>query len=245
MLHRMHIGQDPHTELAGVVVAGLRRAAQSGRSFCIALPGGKTPEAFFKSLVREFREEPWTAAHFFFSDERAVGPEHPESNYRAAREHLLEPLAISAQRIHRIQGEAKNLDLEADRYAQLLREHVAVSAVGVPQFDMIILGLGTDGHIASLFPETKVLSESNRWVAPTLVGKLCAWRVTFTFPILNAALQLVVLATGEQKAQIVADVVANQSNSAVTGSYPACSLKPVNGVDWYLDTAAATRIIVT
>lgn len=245
MLHRTHIGQDPHTELAHVVVAGLREAAQLGRPFCIALPGGKTPETFFKSLARDFNEAPWEHAQFFFSDERAVGPDHPESNYRVAREHLLEPLAISAHRIHRIQGEAKNLDLEADRYANVLREHVAVNAADLPQFDMIILGLGTDGHIASLFPETKVLNETTRWVAPTLVAKLCAWRVTFTFPVLNAALHLAVLTTGEQKAQVVAEVVTNQANAPSTSPYPVRSLKPVNGIDWYLDTAAAAKIVIT
>lgn len=243
MLHRTHIGEDPYTELARVVVAGLRIAAQSDRPFCIALPGGKTPETFFKTLVRDFREAPWAVAQFFFSDERAVGPEHPESNYRAAHEHLLGPLAISPHRIHRIQGEAKNLDLEADRYAHLMRKHVTVNDAGIPQFDMMILGLGADGHIASLFPETKVLNETGRWVAPVLVAKLCAWRVTFTFPVLNAALQLAVLATGEQKAQIIAEVVANQTDSPPARSYPACLLKPVNGVDWYLDSAAAARIV--
>lgn len=247
MRHRTHIGKNSEAvnqELALFLMEGLHEAARSSRRYCVALPGGKTPESFFKLLVQEFRQAPWSNVHFFFGDERTVAPNHHDSNFRVAREHLFQPLNIPNSQLHHIHGDATNLDQEADRYAEDLSRWLPLNDRGIPRFDLIILGMGPDGHIASLFPDSKALDETTRWVIPTLVTKLCAWRITLSFPVLNAAARLALLVTGENKSNVVGEVLRTGFAPATT-QYPVQRLQPTTGIDWFLDPAAAAEVLPT
>lgn len=245
MIHRTHIG--PNAEavnhaLALFLMEGLTAATQQARQYCVALPGGKTPESFFRLLVRKFQHAPWKNVHFFFGDERAVGPEHLDSNFRVANEHLFQPLNLPNSQLHRVHGEAKNLELEAQRYAEDIKRTLPLNESGIPQFDLIILGMGPDGHIASLFPDSKSLDETARWVIPTLVTTLCSWRITLSFPILNAAAHMALLVMGENKSNVVGEVLGVEGIPA-RPNYPVQRLQPAAGIDWFLDHAAAAKVV--
>lgn len=247
MRHRTHIGKNSkavNKELALFLMEGLNEAARSSRRYCVALPGGKTPESFFQLLTQDFSQAPWSNVHFFFGDERAVALDHHESNFRVARDHLFQPLNIHDSQLHRLHGDAKNLDQEADRYAEELGRLLPLNNMGIPRFDLIILGMGPDGHVASLFPDAKALEETTRWVIPTLVTNLCAWRITLSFPVLNAAARLALLVTGENKSNVVGEVMRSGYAPEIT-KYPVQRLKPTTGIDWFLDPAAAAEVMPT
>lgn len=244
MRHRTHIGKNTaavNNELALFLMEGLTEAARNSRRYCIALPGGKTPESFFQLLGREFRQAPWSNVHFFFGDERTVAPDHLDSNFRVARENLFQPLNIDDSQLHRVHGEATNLDQEAGRYAEEIGRLLPLNEIGIPCFDLIILGMGPDGHIASLFPDSKALDETARWVIPTLITKLCSWRITLSFPVLNAAARLALLVTGENKSSVVSEVLRAGFDPEIK-KYPIQRLQPPTGIDWFLDHPAAAAI---
>jgi 6-phosphogluconolactonase len=115
---------------------------------------------------------------------------------------------------------------------------------GIPRFDLIILGMGPDGHIASLFPDSKALDETTRWVIPTLVTKLCTWRITLSFPVLNAATRLALLVTGDNKSNVIVEILRAGYAPAIT-KYPVQRLQPTTGIDWFLDPAAAAEVMPT
>jgi len=180
------------------------RAVQKQDHFVVVLAGGSTPALLYRRLTEPpFRDKvPWARTYFVFGDERCVGPDHESSNYRMARETLLGPLEIPDHRVLRMKGEDKPVDA-ARRYEVRLGDLFLTRPK--PGFDLVLLGIGTDGHTASLFPGTAALDETERWVVANEVPQLGAWRLTLTFPALNSAGRVLFLATGEKKARIVAE----------------------------------------
>ena len=191
-------------------------------SFHVALSGGGTPKLMYSALKE--LDVPWEGVHVYFSDERSVGPESADSNYRAARLGLLDHVPIPPGQIHRIEGERDAHAAAAD-YAALLPA----------RFDVVLLGMGDDGHTASLFPDTEGLHASGRVVA-NWVPKLDSWRISFTFGEINAARERWLLVTGASKAEVLREV--QNGMGGVEGH-------PVEGVQnalWYMDTAAAGQL---
>jgi 6-phosphogluconolactonase len=198
--------------------------ASRGR-FLVALSGGSTPRATHAEIVRRGGELDWTAVHFFWGDERCVPPDDPANNYRMARETLLAPLAIPDSRAHRWQSE-----LEPDRAAALYEAELAREAGSPPLLDLVFLGLGDDGHTASLFPGSAALGVQDHACVPNFAPALGAWRLTMTLPALNAAREVLFLVEGEGKREIVRKIEAG-------GDYPAARVRAVKTL-WYLDRAA-------
>ncbi len=202
--------------------------AQKG-SFTVALSGGSTPKALYELLADQFRDQiPWPNIHFYWSDERHVPPDHPESNYRIANEAMLSRVPVSPANVHRILSENPAADAARD-YEDTIKE------IGEdPRIDLIFLGLGTDGHTASIFPGSEVLDETERLVAAPWVEKLNTFRITMTLPLLNNGASVVFLVSGAEKAQIVKEVLEGPEK------YPAQAVKPHNGeLIWMLDQDAA------
>ncbi len=179
-------------------------------AFNVALAGGNTPRELYRLLAtQEFRTQvDWGKVQLFWGDERCVPPDHPESNYGMARRELLVRIAIPPGNIHRMEAEHKNLGRAAQEYEKALRKHLALNAHGFPRFHLILLGLGQDGHVASLFPGSSGLRETLRWVSTPEVPQLKTRRMTLTLPVLNAARQVLFLAVGEDKAEPLRAVIA-------------------------------------
>ena len=201
----------------------------------VALSGGTTPKLMFQILAEQFRDQvEWSRMHFFWSDERHVPPDHPESNYRMANEALLTHLPVSADNVHRIRGENPNA---ADAAAEYEKTIIAVTKQPLPRLDLIFLGLGTDGHTASIFPGSEVLHETERLVAAPYVEKFKSYRITMTLPLLNNAAAIVFLVSGAEKAEIVKAVLESENE------YPAQAVNPFQGeLIWMLDKDAASRL---
>jgi 6-phosphogluconolactonase len=238
---RLHIHADPAALARAVAVRGaeLARAAQAERGdFHVALAGGSTPQLLYRLLASEYREQiDWTRTHIYFGDERCVAPDHPDSNYGMAREALLRHVAIPPGQVHRIEAEDPDPHAAARRYSDLLHRLLPRPRPrGTGQFDLVLLGLGPDGHIASLFPDTAILDEHRAWVAAVHVDKLRAWRISLTFPAINAARHIALLVAGDNKASIIRDVIGKPGAAA---RYPAGLLRPAGELEWFLDHAAA------
>lgn len=219
-----------------------------GHVFHIALSGGSTPAALFDALVALEREGeragkpalPWHRVRFFWGDERCVSPYHADSNYRMTLEHLFEPLGIHEAQVYRIRGESDPQE-EADRYALLLQALLPLTD-GVPCFDLIVLGLGDDGHTASIFPGQNHLFDTSRLCAPVHHPVTGQARVTLCGRVINHARLVVFLVTGAAKASMVARV---QGQMVARGAdvLPAARVAPVSGrLYWLLDAAAATEL---
>jgi len=215
-----------------------REAAESRGRFSVALSGGSTPGALYRLLTEEpYRSQiPWEKVHLFWADERCVSPDDPGSNYRLAYEALIAHTPIPAENVHRVRGElapkaaARAYDRELRHFFCGLR----------PRFDLVLLGLGSDGHTASLFPTSEAPEETERLAVATtaLYGDRPAMRVTLTLPALNAGRQVLFLVSGLEKAEIVQAVLAD-----VEERLPARRIRPVAGhLAWLLDAAAASRV---
>jgi 6-phosphogluconolactonase len=208
--------------------------------FRIALSGGATPVRLFRTLAAPpFRNRPeWSRTQFFFVDERCVPPDHERSNYRLAKEHLFEPLRTPAEHVFRMRGEDEPAAAAA-AYEETLRRETEVAA-GIPRFDFALLGMGPDGHTASLFPGTRALEEKDRLVAANEVPQQREWRLTLTLPLLNAARWAVFVVTGADKSRVVATVAERKEGSR---DYPASLVRPPRGaLIWILDQAAAAEL---
>lgn len=204
--------------------------------FLLALSGGRTPSAMYDILASTPGAGELMAdrCEIFFSDERPVGPEDPDSNYRAARAHLFEPLNISERIIHRIHGEADDLDFEANRYASLIRTTAGVSNNQTPELDLTLLGMGPDGHAASLFPDYDFSNERDLVVVPFVRDKR-TYRVSFSLGLINASRAALFLVTGEEKAPAVKKALVE---SITVNSVPASRVQARRTV-WMLDREAA------
>src|SRR5581483_161092 len=165
---------------------GARALAERGR-YTVALSGGSTPRGLHHELVTNFADRlPWDKVFFFWGDERHVPPDFPESNFRMAKETLLSKLPVPATHIFRMPGEIPDATQAAGLYEQTLRDFFPSAAGEIPRLDFILLGMGGDGHTASLFPGTRALEEKQRWVGASWVEQHSTWRSTFTYPVLNS-----------------------------------------------------------
>jgi 6-phosphogluconolactonase len=221
-----------------VVLAKGMIAAQG--QFSIGLSGGSTPRPLFELLAtNEFASRlDWANIHVFWGDERAVPPDHADSNYRMTREALLDHVDLPETNIHRIRGEIDPVQAAAE-YEQVLRVFFD-QAAKLPRFDLLLLGMGSDGHTASLFPGTDALREKTRWVRANYVPKLDAWRITLTLPAINAAAQVWFLVAGQSKAETLQAVLHGPRQPQI---YPAQLVQPDEGeLAWLVDAAAASLL---
>jgi 6-phosphogluconolactonase len=177
--------------------------------FSVALAGGNTPRETYRLLAgSEFGEQvDWSKVQVFWSDERAVPPDHAESNYGMARRELLLHVPIPPANVHRMEANRPHLGRAAQDYEDVIRRHIPLNARGFPRFDLILLGMGADGHTASLFPGAHRINETSRWVSTPMVTKLKSRRMTLTLPVLNAAEYVLFLVCGPEKASILHEVL--------------------------------------
>lgn len=206
--------------------------------FHVALAGGSTPRALYELLAAPpYRDRlPWQQHRFFFGDERCVAADHADSNQRMARLALLNHVPVDATQIFAMGGDSIDLEAAASDYEARLRAMVPAVA-GLPRFDLVLLGMGDDGHTASLFPETTALQEQSRLVVPVYVKKFDSWRLTCTYPLLNNAARIVLLVTGAGKAEMVAQILEGDG-----GRYPVQAIRPAGELYWYLDREAASAL---
>lgn len=211
-------------------------------SFRVLLSGGSTPKRLFQLLAQQPVRDilPWSATHLFWGDERAVPPDHMDSNYRMTREALLECVSPPVGQIHRLEGERADLDSAAADYQRTVAESFGTTPDGPPPaFDLAFLGMGTDAHTASLFPGTKALAEKNRWFVANEVPQLNTRRLTATYPLLNAARAVIFLAAGPDKAEPLGRVLAPTGEIAKA---PSRGIVPAGSLTWVIDKAAAAGI---
>jgi 6-phosphogluconolactonase len=198
---------DDEAGLARLAAERVLGAAQREQgTFALALSGGSTPRRLYSLLASgEFAGRmPWMRTHIFFADERAVPPDHPDSNFGMADDLLLSRVPLPPDHVHRMEGEAEDLDAAARRYEAALSAICPPRAPGrTPVLGVVLLGIGDDGHTASLFPGTAALEEGNRWVAANYVPRLGVARLTLTRPVLTAAEHLLFVVSGEGKLPIV------------------------------------------
>ncbi len=223
---------------AQTFVRRARVAIETSGQFAVALSGGSTPKRLYRLLAgAPYRDEvPWESVHLFWGDERTVPPDHPDSNFGATQAALLSKLDIPARNIHRIEAELEDPEEAAARYTDELRRHFQLGEHDVPRLDLALLGMGADGHTASLFPRTTALEERRRLAVASWVEGLGTHRVTLTCPVFNNAACILFLVTGQEKAETLRDVL---EGSAGTPRYPAQLIRPANGeLLWYIDEAA-------
>jgi 6-phosphogluconolactonase len=223
-----------------VLHAASEAIALRGR-FTIALSGGSTPKNLYTLIAANASASlPWAQMFFFWGDERHVPPEDAESNYRMAEQTLLSKTPIPTANIFRVPTENPDASAAAEIYEQTLRNFFALSPGQVPRFDLILLGMGPDGHTASLFPETAALQERSRLVVANWVEKLKTNRITLTVPVLNAARRVAFLVSGTDKAAVLHEVL---EGNAPAEKYPAKLVRPTEGkLIWFLDRAAASQL---
>lgn len=210
-------------------------AIGAGGRFSVALSGGSTPKALYALLAQdEFSSRlDWPRIHLFWGDERCVAPQHADSNFRMVNEALLDKITIPAENIHRMAGEKKP-EVAAAEYENDLGTFF--KSTDLPRFDLILLGLGEDGHTASLFPGSAALHETQHWVSTVYAERLKAYRLTLTFPVINGAGQIMFLVSGASKRAIVKHLL---GASGEPDSLPAAQVFPKNGKLTWLITADA------
>jgi len=208
------------------------------RRLSVAFSGGNTPRQFFSVLGNDYGTNTlWKYVDFFWSDEKCVPPDDPESNYRSVREAFFDKADIEEKNIHRIYGENNPLE-EAERYSGEIKR-LTSNRLGLPVFDIIYLGLGEDGHVASIFPESSHLLNSSRIFEVSEHPVTHQKRITLTVPVINNAEKVIFMISGRNKAEIVYEILENQNSS----DYPASKIKPVFGtLYWYLDLDAASLL---
>ena len=228
---------------AAADVARIAREAIVTRGrFTIALSGGGTPRRLYGLLASEpySSQIDWELVDIFWSDERCVPPDDPESNYRMAQEVMLSHLSIPVAQVHRMPADRPDRDAASLDYTREMQR--VFSTNGIPEFDLIQLGMGPEGHTASLFPHQPSLHETQRLVMPVSVPKPPPDRLTFTPPILNAARNVLFLATGSDKADALRAVIEGPYNP---DEYPAQIVRPPNGeVTWMVDSAIAQKLSI-
>jgi 6-phosphogluconolactonase len=228
---------------ADVFIAAARQAVESHGRFSVALSGGSTPKALYTLLVtdRDLNARvPWEQSYFFIGDERHVPPDAAESNFRMANEAMLSKVPIAASQLFRMKGEYKEAEKAAAEYERELRKFFQLTAGQFPRFDLVMLGMGPDGHTASLFPGTKALDEHQRLVTSNWVGKFYTHRITLTAPVLNHAACVMFMVHGQDKAQPLKAVLEGPHEPA---QLPSQLIQPVNGtLLWLVDETAASLL---
>jgi 6-phosphogluconolactonase len=240
----LRVREDPDSLAAGAaeeVAARAREAVARRGRFAIALSGGSTPGLLYERLARR-RALPWSRVHVFWGDERVVPPGHPDSNFGAAERTLLSRVPLPRANVHRVPTETHGPAVAARVYEDELRSFFATPPRGFPRFDLVLLGLGADGHTASLFPGNEALREEERLVLAPLVPSLGGYRITLTLPVINNARSVVFLVSGEGKAGILARVLEGSGGEEL----PARLVRPHDGeLLWLVDRAAASGLAPT
>jgi len=219
-------------------VDAVKRAVALRGRFSVALSGGSTPREVYARLAEpEIASRiPWKQVHLFWGDERMVPPDHSDSNYRMVKESLLRQIEIPRENVHRMKGELPP-EMAAEQYQQELQDFFPEE---LPRFDLVFLGVGEDGHTASLFPGTAAPDEMEKLVTSVYVPKLNAWRVTLTLPVINNAREVIFLVVGSGKAEIVQRIATLPEPSP---DYPASLVQPHTGEPlWMLDSEAEGKI---
>lgn len=239
----IHVHPDPESlSLAAarrwVALAG-QACARRG-AFHVALSGGSTPKALYDALARPAfaAQVDWQRVHVYFGDERSVPPTHPDSNYRMADQALLRHVPIPPDQVHPMEAQPDHIERNAKTYERLLRAALPKGADGIPVFDLVLLGIGTDGHIASLFPHTSAAREQDRLVTAVYVEKLQTWRMTITFPLINHARHVMLLASGRGKAEVIRQALQDHARDGKE-PLPVQRLRPAGVAEWHLDAKAA------
>src|ERR1017187_4915874 len=220
------------------------RTAIGGQGrFTVALSGGSTPKALYSLLAANYADFAWNRIFLFFGDERHVPPNDPDSNYRMVNESLLAKIAIPAENVFRVKAENPDAAAAASDYEAQLRRFFELRPEDrpgeFPRFDLILLGMGPDGHTASLFPDSPALDEQARLVVANWVAKFNPPRITFTFPVLNRAAEVMFLASGADKADMLHQVLEGKN----TPPLPSQRVQPSDGrLLWMLDEAAAAKL---
>jgi 6-phosphogluconolactonase len=228
---------------AEMIIRLAAETLEGGDVFTITLSGGSTPKSLFTLLSTDAslrNRIPWEKIHFFWGDERHVAPDHRDSNYRIAYEVMLSRVPVPPQNIHRVPAEHPDAIQSAEEYEQELRRFFNLETGELPRFDCVLLGMGPDGHTASLFPETEALQERERLVVANWVEKFRAYRITMTVPVLNHADHVSFLVSGEEKAGILKQVLEGEKDPK---RFPSQLIEPTHGkLVWIVDEAAATRL---
>ena len=218
-------------------------AASSRGVFSIALSGGSTPKMLYALMAEHpsLRNSlPWDKMNVFFGDERHVGPGHADSNYQMAADSMLSKVPLRPEQIHRIKGEYPDAAQAAAEYEDVIRRQFSLQSGNFPRFDVVLLGMGNEGHTLSLFPGTKALHETQRIVASNWVGKLYTDRITLTAPAANAAANVIFMVTGSDKACALKAVLEGPQEPE---QLPAQMIQPSNGsLYWLIDAAAASLL---
>lgn len=223
--------------LGDEVITSIIQGVEKNGYFTLALAGGSTPKVLYELMceVSNLERIPWTHVKVFFGDERYVAADHPDSNYAMAREALLAEAEVHGAEIYRVETELNDPQETARRYHQTILEHVPSQGFAFPRFDLMLLGLGDDGHTASLFPNTNALKERDQVVVANYVDKLDTWRITATYPLIESAHKVAFIVTGQNKAKVVYDLFADPQK---TTDYPVEPLKHLPQTHWYFDQAA-------
>ncbi len=220
-------------------VGAARTAIGAQGRFTVALSGGSTPKALYSLLASNYADFVWNRVFLFFGDERHVPPTDAESNYRMVQESLLTKIAIPAENVFRVPAENPDASAAAADYEAQLRRFFEINSGEFPRFDLILLGMGPDGHTASLFPDSAALDEQSRLVVANWVAKFNTHRITFTFPVLNRAAEVMFLASGADKAEILHQVLEGKNAPLL----PSQRVQPSDGkLLWILDEAAASKL---
>ena len=227
-----------HAAAEEFVRVGRLAIGAQGR-FSVALSGGSTPKKLYSLLASNHADFPWNRAFFFFGDERHVPPSDDESNYRMVSEALLSKISIPPSNVFRVMAEDPDAAAAASDYEIQIRTFFELKPAEFPRFDLILLGMGPDGHTASLFPDSEGLKERSRLVIANWVEKFKTHRISFTFPVLNHAAEVMFLASGSDKAEMVRQVLEVETKPP----YPTQQVQPENGrLLWMLDEAAAAKL---
>jgi len=240
-VRRLTTPQDLFQAAAEEVIRSATDAVAKRGRFTIALSGGSTPRNLYTLIAANASTTlPWSQMFFFWGDERHVPPDSPDSNYRMAKESLLSKVPIPPANIFPVPAENPDAAQVAEVYEQTLRKFFAVAPGEFPRFDLILLGMGPDGHTASLFPETAALQEKSRLVVANWVEKLGGSRITFTLPLLNSARCVTFLVSGTDKAAALHEVL---EGNAPAEKYPSRLVQPSDGkLIWFVDRAAASEL---
>jgi 6-phosphogluconolactonase len=225
-------------EVARAIFQRIHETLATANRFSLSLAGGQTPRALYRVLATEYRDTiPWSRLHLFWGDERYVPRDDPRSNYRLVGESLLDPVPIPKENVYPMPTDLPEPEEAAAAYEQTLREWFPSSW---PRFDLVLLGMGPDGHTASLFPRSPALAEQVRWVAAVRAPVEPAVRLTLTLPVFNHAALVFFLVTGTEKADALRRVLAGPSEPI---AYPASAVRPGEGrLVWWVDERAAQHV---
>lgn len=239
----VHIGKD-NEEMAAAAAAEFARLAKKAvserKQFTVALSGGSSPPMVYKYLLKD-ETIPWDRVRFFIGDERCVPDDSPENNFGVARRQLLDHVRACDEDLFPLEGQDKDPAWAARQYEEKIRAFFGIKVGEIPVFDLIWLGMGPDGHCASLFPGTKALEETQRLVVDNYVEKLSANRITFTYPLINNAREVFFVSHGADKAPVLAEALTSD-----VIKYPVQKVKPTHGkLVWFIDPEAAKDLLAS